>query len=231
MKNDLVCKNIQKEYKGDGVTTIALKEVDVTFREGEFVSIVGPSGSGKSTLLSLIGTLDSPSKGTIHYGDAALEKMKAKALADFRFENIGFIFQQYHLLPTLTAIENVLAPLFSRKVPYKKKERAEELLASVGLGDKLHSLPSQLSGGQQQRVAIARALVHQPKWLLADEPTGNLDTETSEIIYDILKTLNQEQGCGVIFVTHEPELAARADRTIEMKDGVIVKDSRSVVHA
>ncbi|HBF59719.1 MAG TPA: lipoprotein-releasing system ATP-binding protein LolD, partial [Exiguobacterium sp.] len=136
----------------------------------------------------------------------------------------GFIFQQFHLIPTLTALENVMAPLFGRKVPYDKKERAEQLLAQVGLADKAGSLPSQLSGGQQQRVAVARALVHEPKWLLADEPTGNLDTDTGEIIFNLLRSLNEEKGCGVLFVTHDPALAERANRTIEMRDGVIIED-------
>lgn len=223
-----MCKGVQKAYKGDGTKTIALKNVDLTFEKGEFTAIIGPSGSGKSTLLSLLGTLDKPSEGNITYdGEEILKKSKNK-IADFRFQEIGFIFQQFHLLPTLTALENVLTPLFSRKVPYNKLERVKEVLEQVGLSDKLHSLPSQLSGGQQQRVAIARALVHKPSWLLADEPTGNLDTETGERIYELLKELNEQERCGVLFVTHDPVLAAKANRMITMKDGVVLSDNDNV---
>jgi putative ABC transport system ATP-binding protein len=223
-----VCRRIEKSFKGDGTKTIALKNIDLTFEKGEFTAIIGPSGSGKSTLLSLLGTLDKPSEGSITYDGAEILKKSKSKIADFRFEEIGFIFQQFHLLPTLTALENVLTPLFSRKVPYNKLERAKEVLSQVGLSDKLNSLPSQLSGGQQQRVAIARALVHKPSWLLADEPTGNLDTETGERIYELLKDLNEKEGCGVLFVTHDPALAAKANRIIMMKDGVILSDKMGV---
>ena len=226
MKNTIECKKIEKLFKGDGIQTYALKDVNLKVNEGEFVSIIGPSGSGKSTLLSLIGTLDVPSSGEMLYENKPINKLSHKQMADFRFENIGFIFQQFHLIPTLTALENIMAPLFGRKVPYDKKQRAHQLLEMVGLKDKANSLPSQLSGGQQQRVAIARALVHEPKWLLADEPTGNLDSETGEIIFQLLLSLNEEKGCGVLFVTHDPELADRANRKIEMRDGVIIADEK-----
>lgn len=216
---------LEKKYIGDGVETHAVKAITADFEKEEFTAVVGPSGSGKSTLLSLVGTIDQPTSGTIMFDAINVAKMKAKALADFRFEHIGFIFQQFHLLPTLTSLENVMVPLFSRRVPYNKMERAEQLLEQVGLAEKRNSLPSQLSGGEQQRVAIARALVHEPDWLLADEPTGNLDTETGERIFDLISELNREKGCGVIFVTHDPRLAAKADRVIEMKDGVIISDS------
>ncbi|EZP61177.1 MULTISPECIES: ABC transporter ATP-binding protein [unclassified Exiguobacterium] len=224
MEGTFQCKQMGKSFSGDGVETQALQDIDVTLEAGDFISIIGPSGSGKSTLLSLIGTLDRPTSGELHYDGKPINKLNSKELSDFRFENIGFIFQQFHLIPTLTALENVMAPLFGRKVPYDKKERAEQLLAQVGLADKAGSLPSQLSGGQQQRVAVARALVHEPKWLLADEPTGNLDTDTGEIIFNLLRSLNEEKGCGVLFVTHDPALAERANRTIEMRDGVIIED-------
>lgn len=224
MEGTFQCKQMGKSFSGDGVETHALQDIDVTLEAGDFISIIGPSGSGKSTLLSLIGTLDRLTSGELHYDGKPINKLNSKELSDFRFENIGFIFQQFHLIPTLTALENVMAPLFGRKVPYDKKERAEQLLAQVGLADKTGSLPSQLSGGQQQRVAVARALVHEPKWLLADEPTGNLDTDTGEIIFNLLRSLNEEKGCGVLFVTHDPALAERANRTIEMRDGVIIED-------
>lgn len=220
------CIDLNKVFDGEGIKTYALKNINLQFPDGEFVSIVGPSGSGKSTLLSILGTLDLPSKGELRYGGNKISSLNNKSLADFRFENIGFIFQQFHLIPTLTAVENVMSPLFGRKVSYDKKEKAIEMLVSVGLGDKVNSLPSQLSGGQQQRVAIARALVHEPKWLLADEPTGNLDTDTGENIFRILDELNKEKGCGVIFVTHDPELAKRANVQIVMRDGEIISQNR-----
>lgn len=225
LKNAIECRKIDKLFKGDGIETYALKNVNVEISEGEFVSIIGPSGSGKSTLLSIIGSLDGPTSGEMLYGNQPINKLNNRQMADFRFENIGFIFQQFHLIPTLTALENIMAPLFGRKVAYDKKQRAQELLEMVGLNEKVNSLPSQLSGGQQQRVAIARALVHEPKWLLADEPTGNLDTETGEIIFQLLLSLNRDKGCGVLFVTHDPELANRANRKIEMRDGVIIADT------
>ncbi|MGG4166473.1 ABC transporter ATP-binding protein [Rossellomorea vietnamensis] len=224
MDFSISCSNLSKEFNGDGIKTLALNNINAEFKKGEFVSIVGTSGSGKSTLLSLLGTLDAPSKGNILFKGKDIKTLRENQLADFRFENIGFIFQQFHLLPTLTALENVMAPLFSRKVSYNKKQKAEDVLKKVGLKDKLNSLPSQLSGGQQQRVAIARAIIHEPHWLLADEPTGNLDTETGEMIFDLLFSLNKEKGCGVIFVTHDPVLAKKAGRIIEMKDGCILSD-------
>lgn len=229
MVQKIVCSGLSKIFQGDGTETIALDDVNISFHKGEFTAIMGPSGSGKSTLLSLLGTLDKPTKGKITYDYEEVLKKRLKDIADFRFNEIGFIFQQFHLLPSLTSLENVLTPLFSRKVPYNKVERAKEVLAQVGLSDKLDSLPSQLSGGQQQRVAIARAIIHKPSWLLADEPTGNLDTETGEQIFNLLKELNEEEGCGVIFVTHDPGLAAKAGRVITMKDGRVVADEAGVI--
>ena len=228
MVTEIICSSLTRSYVGDGVKTDAIKNIDITFKKEEFSAIVGSSGSGKSTLLSLLGTLDKPSEGTVLYDGVDIMKKRKKEIADFRFNEIGFIFQQFHLLPTLTALENVMAPLFSRKVPYNKQRRAKEVLAQVGLEDKLNSLPSQLSGGQQQRVAIARAIVHKPSWLLADEPTGNLDTETGELVLELLRDLKREVGCGLIVVTHDPELAATADRVITMKDGLIVSDKIGV---
>lgn len=221
MVQQIICRKLNKAYKGDGVITKAVQEVDITCDKGEFVAVVGPSGSGKSTLLSLIGTLDHPTSGDIFYDGKKLSVMRKKAIADFRFEHFGFVFQQFHLLPTLTALENVMTPLFTRRLPYHKMDRSKEVLAQVGLTDKLNFLPSQLSGGQQQRVAIARALVHEPDWLLADEPTGNLDTETGELIFELIRKQNREKGCGVIFVTHDVELAEQADRIIHMQDGYV----------
>jgi ABC-type lipoprotein export system ATPase subunit len=219
-------ESIQKSYGGNGVSTHALADINVMFEDGEFTAIVGPSGSGKSTLLNIIGTIDQPTNGSVLYDGTNISHLKNNKLADFRFENIGFIFQQFHLLPTLTAIENVMSPLFARRVSFSKEERAKELLELVGLGHKLHSLPSQLSGGEQQRVAIARALVNEPKWILADEPTGNLDSKNGENIFHLLKELNTERNCGIIFITHDEKLAQETNRMIYMSDGRVNKESR-----
>lgn len=227
MLKKITCDNVSKAYKGNGITTHAIRNINLTFYKGEFVAIVGPSGSGKSTLLSLIGTLDQPTSGDIIYDGKQVSNMKKTEIADFRFEHIGFVFQQFHLLPTLTALENVMTPLFTRKVSYNKTDRAKEVLTQVGLADKLSSLPSQLSGGQQQRVAIARALVHEPDWLLADEPTGNLDTETGDVIFDLIKYMNKEKGCGVLFVTHDPKYTEKADRVINLQDGQVIRKEQA----
>ncbi|WP_114571613.1 ABC transporter ATP-binding protein [Exiguobacterium flavidum] len=231
MGHSFVCEGIGKVFDSGDVKTAALENINLEFGQGEFTSIIGPSGSGKSTLLSIIGTLDTPTSGVLRFDGQAVSSLDSRSLADFRFENIGFIFQQFHLIPTLTTLENVMAPLFGRKVPYDKEERALSLLQKVGLAEKAHSLPSQLSGGQQQRVAVARALVHEPKWLLADEPTGNLDTQTGEVIFDLLMRLNKENGCGVLFVTHDPSLAERAEKVIEMRDGRVVSVKRGIAYA
>lgn len=227
------CVQMTRKFQVDGIDTYALKPINLKFKTGNFVSVIGPSGSGKSTLLSLLGTLDVPTSGTLSYDGHELSQLNAKELANFRFEKVGFIFQQFHLIPTLTAVENVMAPLFGRKVDYDKKERALSLLARVGLQEKAESLPSQLSGGQQQRVAVARALIHEPEWLLADEPTGNLDSETGEVIFELLRELNREKGCGVICVTHDSSIAERADVQIRMKDGAVIEviDTRVMGHA
>lgn len=216
-----VCNQMTRTFFGEGVETNALSDVTLTFERGDFISIIGPSGSGKSTLLSLLGTLDAPSSGELYYNNQLLNKLTAKELADFRFEKVGFIFQQFHLIPTLTAVENVMAPVFGRKVDYDPKERALALLNRVGLNDKVDVLPSQLSGGQQQRVASA--LIHEPEWLLADEPTGNLDSETGEVIFELVRELNREKGCGVICVTHDPGIAKRAEVQVRMKDGEVIE--------
>jgi ABC-type lipoprotein export system ATPase subunit len=216
--------DVKKTYVGDGIETHAVHQVSLKFQKGQFASIIGPSGSGKSTLLSMIGSLDFPTSGDISYDDVRLSKMNGNVLSDFRFQNLGFVFQQFHLLPTLTAIENVMAPVFPRRVRFNKTQRAEELLEKVGLAHRRNALPSQLSGGEQQRVAIARALINQPDWLLADEPTGNLDTDNGAKVFELLRTLNQE-GCGIVLITHDDALAAKTDRIVRMKDGVVVGDT------
>ncbi|MBM7568117.1 ABC transporter ATP-binding protein [Paenibacillus sacheonensis] len=220
---------IKKLYAGEHVETAALHEIHRTFRRDEFTAIIGSSGSGKSTLLSLVGTLDQPSSGRVLYGDLDTSKLNANQLADFRFERIGLVFQHFHLLPALTAIENVMSPFFGRRRrALDHRAKAKRLLDRLGLAGKYHSLPSQLSGGEQQRVAIARALVNDPDWLLADEPTGNLDSRNAELFYELLQELKRELGCGIILVTHDLQLARKADRIIEIKDGLIVGDSSQV---
>lgn len=226
MKQSLELKDVSKYYLGSDFKTSALHNVSLRFTKGEFVSIVGSSGSGKSTLLSILGTLDRPSQGKVLVNEEDITSFSSNQLADIRFKNIGFIFQQFHLLPAFTVIENTIAPLFHRKVPYDKVERAKEILHLVGLEDKMNSLPSQLSGGQQQRAAIARAIITNPDWILADEPTGNLDTETGKKIFNLLLKLNKEKECGVIYVTHDLDLADLAYRKIKMKDGEVILDQK-----
>ncbi|WP_017473163.1 ABC transporter ATP-binding protein [Amphibacillus jilinensis] len=228
MVSKIECVDLTKTYQGDGVETTAVRKINLCFKRSDFTSVIGRSGSGKSTLLSLLGTLDRPTKGEILYDGEEIGAKSKRRLADFRFEQVGFVFQQFHLLPTLNVLENVLTPLFGRKVSYNKHIRAKEVLDYVDLLDKTTALPSQLSGGQQQRVAIARAIIHKPSWLLVDEPTGNLDSVASERIFNLLKQLHQDDGCGVIFVTHEPNLADRTERIITMQDGCVIKDQAGV---
>ncbi|GIK55233.1 MAG: ABC transporter ATP-binding protein [Chloroflexi bacterium] len=199
----------------------ALDNVSLTIAKGEFVAICGPSGSGKSTLLNLIGTLDKPTDGRIIINDVDVSTLKGNALADFRRHTIGFIFQLFNLVPSLTALENVMLPLipYRRKAGFDVPERARELLAGLGLENRLHHLPSQLSGGEQQRVAIARALINHPQLILADEPTGNLDSQNGSEILALLQRLNQEQGVTLALITHDPGIAAQANRVVQLQDG------------
>ncbi len=209
-------RNLVKSYPGTGD---ALRGVSFDVARGEFVAIMGPSGSGKSTLLSLLGALDTPTSGEVRIDGAGIAGLSGDRLADFRFAKIGFIFQQYYLLPTMTALGNVMAPLLPRKVEYNKRRQAMQLLEAVGLGHKMASLPSQLSGGEQQRVCIARALVGSPPLILADEPTGALDEKNGEIVLSLIQDLRMSKGLTVVMVTHDPRVAERADRTIRMIDG------------
>lgn len=219
-------ENVRKTFGKSEAETVVLDNISLTLDSDDFISVIGSSGSGKSTLLSIIGTLEKPTDGKVFYDVQNINKFRANNLSELRNQHIGFIFQQFYLLPTLTAMENILAPLFHRNVSYNKKSRAKELLELVGLGDKHSSLPSQLSGGQQQRVAIARSLIAEPDWIFADEPTGNLDSLTSENIIDLLTNIKQTTNCGIILVTHDSTLSEQTDRVIEIKDGHIVKDQR-----
>lgn len=218
------CENLTKIYNPGPNEIRALDDVSFKIEEGEFVAIVGSSGSGKSTLMNMMGGLDKPTTGTVRIGGAALSKMSGKQLAQFRNETIGFIFQQFQLLPKKNALQNVIMPLHYRRPKEGNMDgRAKESLTRVGLGDRMGHRPTELSGGQQQRVAIARALVGEPKLLLADEPTGALDSVTSEDVMALLHELNAS-GLTVILITHDPEVAAAAKRTVTFKDGKILSD-------
>ena len=219
-------KCINKTYKNGDQELRVLKDIDLEVEKGEFVAIMGPSGSGKSTLMNVIGLLDRPTSGDYFLEGQEVGNLSEKKLARVRNEQIGFVFQQFFLLSKLNAFQNVELPLIYAGVhPAKRKEIAEQYLEKVELGSRMHHLPSELSGGQKQRVAIARALVNRPAIVLADEPTGALDTKTGEQIMDLLTKLNQE-GKTIIMVTHEPEIAAFANRRIVIRDGVISSDSK-----
>ena len=221
---DIVVRTVglTRRYKmGEGFVD-ALRGVDLTIARGEFVALVGPSGSGKSTVLNLIGGLDRPTSGQVWINGTELSKSDERTLTQHRRQHVGFVFQSFNLLPRLTAEENVALPLMFSEVPEKKRQaRARALLEQVGLGARLGHRPTQLSGGEQQRVAIARALVGQPAILLADEPTGNLDTTIGAEIMTLLRKLNQERELTLLVVTHDPEIAAFADRIVKLCDGQV----------
>ena len=215
-------RNLKKIYRIDSIEVRALDGVDLHVHRGEFVSIMGPSGSGKSTLMNLLGALDTPTEGDIIIDGENIfhEKMN---LDDFRNRKIGFIFQLHNLIPTLTSLENVEIPAF-RMPKAEKKKRAEEMLALFGLGDRIHHKPTQLSGGQRQRVAIARALMNDPTLILADEPTGELDSRSGAEIMALLVSLNRKLGKTIVMVTHNPENAQKTDRIIYLRDGRFERD-------
>lgn len=221
----LEAQNLVKQYKmGENVVN-ALKGVSLTINEGEFVAITGFSGSGKSTLMHLLGCLDTPSSGSYCIDGIDVSKASRDELAHVRNQKIGFVFQKFYLLPDLTALDNVALPLlYAGESENNARQEAAKLLSTVNLAERMTHYPYQLSGGQQQRVAIARALVNKPRIILADEPTGNLDTATGEIIISLFKKLNENQGVTIIIVTHEPQIAAKAKRTIELIDGLITND-------
>jgi putative ABC transport system ATP-binding protein len=222
--DDVVVRTVglARRYKMGDTFVDALRGVDLEIARGEFVALVGPSGSGKSTVLNLIGGLDRPTAGEIWIDGVELSASDEKALTRHRRQHVGFVFQSFNLLPRLTAEENVALPLmFSGVAENERRARARTLLERVGLGARLTHCPTQLSGGEQQRVAIARALVGQPALLLADEPTGTLDTTTGGEIMRLLKDLNQEHGLTLLVVTHDPEVAAFADRVIRLRDGQV----------
>ena len=217
--------DVYKVYKVGLHEVVALRGINLRIENGEFVAIMGPSGSGKSTLLYLIGCLDKPTKGKVVIDGCDTSKLGDRELTELRRDKIGFIFQQYYLIPTLTALENVELPMVFKGIPKAERiKRAEKLLEIVGLGDKKDRKPKELSGGEQQRVAIARALANRPTILLCDEPTGNLDTKSGKVVMDIIKKLNVEEGVTVVLVTHDPSLKVYADRVVSIRDGVIYAD-------
>jgi len=215
-------KNVKKHYSSGDDVVEALRGVDITVEAGEFITIMGQSGSGKSTLLSVLGGMNHPTSGDVEMAGVKLYQLPGEKLADFRAQKLGFVFQSFHLIPYLTAIENVMLPLAIVKMgTAAKKNAARQALERVGLGAKLVRLPNQLSGGEQERVAIARAIVNNPHILLADEPTGNLDSKTSDEVMALFQELNAA-GQTVVMVTHNPENGRYADRTIHLKDGIVV---------
>jgi putative ABC transport system ATP-binding protein len=218
-------RQLTKELPLGKVVVHALRGIDLEIYAGEMVGIIGPSGSGKSTLLGLIGGLDKPTAGTIELDGIDVTRMNEDQLTEVRNEKIGFIFQFFNLIPTLTALENVALPIqFARKRNFNPEKRAKELLQLLGMGDRLGHRPTELSGGQQQRVAIARALANNPPILLADEPTGNLDTESGAIVMSALETIRRESGTTVVIVTHDQHIAEATDRVITLVDGRVVTD-------
>jgi putative ABC transport system ATP-binding protein len=211
---------IEKVYRTAKIETVALSNINLEARAGEFISIMGPSGSGKSTLLNIIGLLDVPTGGRLALNGREINSYGDKVLARIRNEEVGFIFQTFHLVGDLSVLDNVEIPLLYRRLSgSKRRKMALEALDRVGLSSRVHHFPSQLSGGQQQRVAIARAIVGSPKVLLADEPTGNLDSQMGEEIMSILETLNKEQQTTIVMVTHDPRLAERTERIVRLFDG------------
>ncbi len=213
-------KNITKTYNTTVVPVHALRDVNLSIEQKEFTSIVGPSGSGKTTLLNILGGLDKPTSGQVIIDNKEITSMPAGKLVDFRLNNIGFVFQAYNLIPVLTALENVEFIMLLQNIPKKeRKQKAELLLQDVGLGERMESRPSQLSGGQQQRVAVARALASHPAFVLADEPTANLDSESAEALLDMMEAMNEKHGMTFIFSTHDARVIKRARRVITLEDG------------
>jgi putative ABC transport system ATP-binding protein len=218
------CWQLGKDY-GDSMRTVrAVKDVSLQLKKGSFTAIMGPSGSGKTTLLNLIGTLDVPTRGKLFFEGVAVDSLNDDQLADFRRENIGFVFQLFNLIPSLNVIENVMIPLlpFRSALSFDLEDRAGELIEMIGLGERFDHLPGELSGGEQQRVAIARAMINYPKLILADEPTGNLDTMTGQEVMNVLKRMKKNQGVTILLVTHDANVASHADEIFNIKDGMIV---------
>ena len=226
MSEILKVNNLTRQFKSGDRTLTVVNNINFEIEEGTSCAIVGPSGSGKTTLLGLCAGLDRPTSGSVNLNGIDISPLSEDQRAEVRNQFVGFVFQAFQLVPTLTAIENVMVPLELRGEATKAvRERARELLNEVGLGDRTHHYPSQLSGGEQQRVAIARAFINEPRILFADEPTGNLDTETGEHIEQLIFNLNEQEGTTLILVTHDLELSSRCDRIINLKNGMLHSDS------
>jgi len=223
--NVIEIKDLYKIYNGSHVEVRAVNGINLTVEEGEFTAIVGPSGSGKTTFLNLLGGLDRPTSGEVVVDGVNVWNLKSRKLIDFRLRNIGFVFQAYNLIPVLTAKENVeFIMQLQGKSKQEREQRTKELLNEVGLGDRIDSRPSKLSGGQQQRVAVARALASKPKFILADEPTANLDSKSTETLLDIMEKLNKEEKITFIFSTHDARVVKKARRVITIEDGQVLSD-------
>jgi putative ABC transport system ATP-binding protein len=229
LNNMIVCENITKIYKNGDIETVALKNISLKINEGEFVAIMGPSGSGKSTLMHILGCLDSPTSGKYFLDGEDVSKLNDDELAEIRNKKIGFVFQAFNLLPRTTVLRNVELPLIYAGIsPKQREERAKQALKESAFPDKFwYHYSNQLSGGMMQRVAIARSLVNDPKIILADEPTGNLDTKTGEMVLETFQTLNQKQGRTIVLITHEPYIAEHAERIIRIRDGELIDDFKN----
>ncbi|MBL56590.1 MAG: macrolide ABC transporter ATP-binding protein [Flavobacteriales bacterium] len=223
--NVVETKNIEKVFRDADLEVCAVNDVSLTIQEGEFTAVVGPSGSGKTTLLNMIGGLDVPTSGSVKVASQELTELSKNELINFRLFNIGFVFQSYNLIPVLTAFENVEFVMLLQKISQKeRKQRVEELLEAVGIPEKANVRPAQLSGGQQQRVAVARALAPKPAFIIADEPTANLDSKSTKILLDIMQKLNEKEGITFLFSTHDQRVIDRAKRVITLTDGKITSD-------
>lgn len=220
-------KNVSKVYRMGDVEVSALNNLSLNIENGSFTAVIGPSGSGKSTAMNLIGSLDVPTEGDVFIGGTNIKDFNQNQLAEFRGKKIGFIFQQFNLLPSLTALENVMMPMMFQRMPLnERRKRAEQLLELVGLSDRMYHLPKELSGGQMQRVAIARALANNPEIILADEPTGNLDSKTGQEIIGLLKNLNKNEGKTIVIISHDEGIKNYSDIMYNLKDGKLEKTWR-----
>lgn len=216
-------ENVWKTYQMDKIELIALKDIDLTVNKGSFVSIMGPSGSGKSTLLNMISCLDVPTRGKVFLQDQDISRLSENELAQLRGKTIGFVFQEFNLLSHLTALENVMLPMIFQGVPQReRRKKAEDILSSLGLRDRIMHQPTELSGGERQRVAIARAFANDPELVIADEPTGNLDSTTGKKIMEVLTEFHQREGKTIVVVTHDPNIASYSKEIIHIKDGQIL---------